>query len=51
VSSGWIVALEVTAVLGGVLAFGIHELLSLRRDRKRDAAQRAERGMRNGNSV
>ena len=51
-SPGWIIALEVTAVLGGVLAFGIWELLSLRRDRQRDRDrerhQRATRGIRNG---
>lgn len=49
-SSGWIVALELIAVLGVVLGFGAWELLSLRRDRQRERRQRAERGIRNGSS-
>jgi len=35
VSSGWLVALEILLVLGVVLGFGVRELLSLRRYRRR----------------
>jgi hypothetical protein len=38
-SSGLIIALELTLVLGVVLGLAVWELLSLRRDRARDADQ------------
>ena len=38
-SSSLIIGLEMALVLGGVLAFGFYELLSLRRERRRDAAR------------
>jgi len=34
--SGWLGLLELLLVLGGVLAFGAWELISLRRDRSSD---------------
>ena len=38
--SGWVVALELALVFGGVLAFGVRELLELRRyDRRKVAAE------------
>jgi hypothetical protein len=33
--SGWLGLVELLLVLGGVLAFGVWELISLRRDRNR----------------
>jgi hypothetical protein len=43
VSSGVIIFLEITLVLGFALFFGIRELRNLRRyDRERDARNRAE---------
>jgi hypothetical protein len=39
VSSGLIIALELTLVLGGVLALAVWELLRLRRDRSRPPAR------------
>lgn len=43
-SPGWIVGLELTAVLGVVLGLAVRELLSLRHDRERpdDIAPRGE---------
>lgn len=35
-SSGLLVALELILVLGGVVGFGVWEIVKLRRERKRD---------------